>query len=53
MDFDHILHWIFIFMFVAVLSYAINMLILGIFDEINYRKQRRLDNARRNNENDE
>lgn len=53
MDFDYILHWIFIFIFVGVLSYALGMLILGINDEINYRKQRRINNGRRNGKNDE
>jgi hypothetical protein len=53
MDFDHILHWIFIFMSIAVTSYAIGTLIIGINDEINYRKQRRINNGRRNSENDE
>jgi len=48
-----ILHWIFIIMSVAVLSYAVNMLLLSIVYEIRYRKQRRLDYERRNNQDNE
>jgi hypothetical protein len=50
MDFDYILHWIFIFVSIGVVSYAIGTLLMGIHNEIEHRK---IENERRNNKNHE